>query len=171
MIGSAVSLWPSEIQDRSVPPRTMPRRPRPASRRPPARAAPHPQPVERAAKSQRARETEEDSTSSASGSEDLFESEGDEGSSSLGDSSDSEESIAAEAEVPDVDGARVVQWVDDEEVEEVSEAESESESGASEEEPQHTVREQCRILPFNIFKSCQSHNRRTGLWMVSNFIS
>lgn len=137
-------------------PRTMPRRPRPASRRPPARAVQHPKLVKHTTKSQlgrQARQTDEDSEASASvsGAEDLLESEGDEGSSSLGDSLENDESSAAEAEIPDADGARVVQWVDDEEVEEGSEAESESESGASEEESPHTVREQCREILCIVF--------------------
>lgn len=92
------------------------------------------------------RQTDEDSeaSASASGSEDFFESEGDEESVPPGDISQGDADSASEA-VPDVDSARVAQWVDDEELED-SEAETESESSVCEEEPQHVVREEWQSI-------------------------
>ena len=128
---------------------TMPRRPRPASRRPPAPTAQQASAAKRSLQLQPARkarqpseELEDPAFASASGSEDFFE-DGDKGSVLLGNVPEGDEDSASEDEVLDVDGARVAQWVDDDELDQASEVESEAKSDASEEEPRHTVREDC----------------------------
>ena len=141
----------------------MPRRPRPASRRPPAHVAQQSNVAKLSHTVPQVKQVDEASTSN----EDFFEFEGDDGSISPGDGSEDEDD-ASETEIPDVDDARVAQWVDDEELED-GETESESGSSASEGEPQRDVRTNYslnfRRAIYSLF-STYCTGRRSCRWYV-----
>ena len=128
----------------------MPRRPRPTTRRPPQHGE-HTEKAKPAASSSRAKtvstkgkgriqshqdHSESDSSSSGSGVEGFSEDE-DGSDGALSNSGEDEDELRADAEP---DAARVAQWVDEEELENISEEEEESTDGGENADSTRLVR-------------------------------
>jgi len=109
-------------------------------------------------------DSESEASTSASGSEGFHEQDEDEDDTSSEDGSDNE-AVDEEPEEIDLDGARVAQWVDDEELEDANEADSDPESSVSEEEAEESTQgaqDALASLSFGTLRKAQRELARSS---------